>query len=340
LNSPFESQQIAPSRIFLSRTPGREPLKLEKKEMGFVRVCSRWICLIPAMLVLLHLSALQAQQATGKPAGDYAGMLGPYHIKLHLKGAPDGSLTATVDSPDANLFGMQCTNFSLNGSALSFTVPVVHGTWSGMVSNDGSTLTGIWMQATQGAQPTPLNFARGNGTVDSSSPPTAMSQPQAPRNQQSANQCPIGSVANYWDGSSWKPLRTPELLNGERGFSFHEAMKNPFNNMRGNTSIIKYKGIESATVVAPDVRFCFFVSTNMTAQYLLGTLDVKDGYREIEYTQSDRGSEGWLPIRRQKAITSQRASDTMIVVTPNEPLPAGQYVIGTNAQIIYDFTVR
>lgn len=197
------------------------------------------------------------------------------------------------------------------------------------------------MQGTQ-TQPAPLNFTRGNGATDTAGPPMTMVQPRVlpHQAQQSATECPLGSIANYWDGSSWKPLRTPELLEGERGFSIHEAMKNPFNNMRGNTNILKYKGVESATVVAPDARFCFTVATNATAQYLLGILDVKEGYREIEYTQSDRGSQGWLPIKRQKPVTSQRASDTMIVITPTEPLPAGQYIIGTSGFLVYDFTVR
>ena len=303
----------------------------------FYRACS----ILFAVLCAASFSV--AQPSNGKPTGDYAGMLGPYHIKLHLNTAPDGSLTATVDSPDANIFGIPCANFSLNGPALSFNVPMVKGTWSGMVSGDGSTLTGMWMQAMQGAQtqPAPLNFTRGNGATDTASPPMTMMQPQVPTHQaQSATACPPGSIANYWDGTSWKPLRTPELLDGERGFSIHEAMKNPFNNMRGNTSILKYKGVESATVVAPDARFCFTVATNMTAQYLLGILDVKEGYREIEYTQSDRGSQGWLPVKRQKPVTSQRASDTMIVITPTEPLPAGQYIIGTSGFLVYDFTVR
>jgi hypothetical protein len=295
------------------------------------------------LFALLATASFGTAQSNGKLNGDYAGMLGPYHIKLHLHAAPDGSLTATVDSPDANMFGLQCTNFSLNGPAFSFNVPMVQGTWSGVVSADGSTLSGMWMQGNQGpqAQPHPLNMTRGNGTTDAATPatppPAAVAVHQA---QQSATECPLGSIANYWDGTSWKPLRTPELLTGERGFSMHEAMKNPFSNTRGNTNILKYKGVESPTVVAPDARFCFTVATNATAQYLLGTLDVKDGYREIEYTQSNRGSEGWLPVNRQKPINSQRASDTMIVITPTQPLPSGQYIIGTSSFLVYDFTVH
>jgi hypothetical protein len=125
----------------------------------FYRACS----ILFAVLCAASFSV--AQPSNGKPTGDYAGMLGPYHIKLHLNTAPDGSLTATVDSPDANIFGMPCANFSLNGPALSFNVPMVKGTWSGMVSGDGSTLTGMWMQAMQGAQtqPAPLTSREATG---------------------------------------------------------------------------------------------------------------------------------------------------------------------------------
>ncbi|HZD48172.1 MAG TPA: hypothetical protein VE178_05440 [Silvibacterium sp.] len=296
------------------------------------------------LLALVAAASFGVAQSNWKPAGDYAGMLGPYHIKLHLHAAPDGSLTATVDSPDANMFGLQCTNFSLNGPAFSFNVPMVQGTWSGVVSADGSTLSGVWMQGTQGpqAQPHPLNLARGAGASDAAGPTPAMPQQTvlATAPQKGVASCPLGSLANYWDGSSWKPLRTPEMLTGERGFSMHEAMKNPFNDMRGNTIIMKYTGIESATVVAPSVRFCFTVGTNATAQYLMGTLDVKSGHREIEYTRSDSGSQGWLPLKRQRPVNAQRASDRMIVVTPVEPLPPGQYIIGTSFNMVYDFTVR
>jgi hypothetical protein len=292
---------------------------------------------------MLSFPASLAAQGNHGVAGDYAGMLGPYHVKLHVHPAADGSLTATVDSPDANMFGMQCTNFLMSGPAFSFNVPMVQGTWSGVVSVDGSSLTGFWTQGTQGpqAQPHALSLTRGVGATNTADPPAALVQQPVPvqQAQQSATQCPPTSVANYWDGASWKPLRTPEALTTERGFSVHEAMKNPFNNMRGNTYIMKYKGTDSATVVASDTRFCFTVGTNSTAQYLLGTLDVKDGHREIEYTQSNRGSEGWLPAKRQRPINSQRASDTMILITPAEPLPPGQYIVGTSFLQVYDFTV-
>jgi CubicO group peptidase (beta-lactamase class C family) len=97
-------------------------------------------------------------RAQAKPtiAGDYLGTLGPLHVTLHLKMDPLGSVTGTLDSPDQGANGIVCADFHLDGQALSFTVPAVHGKWKGTVANDGASLSGTWDQGT----PTPLNFAR------------------------------------------------------------------------------------------------------------------------------------------------------------------------------------
>lgn len=87
-------------------------------------------------------------------AGDYAGTLGPLHVKLHVKVDTAGAITGTLDSPDQGALGIPCADFHLDGLALSFSVPAVHGVWKGTVTADG--LTGTW---DQGA-PHPLNFTR------------------------------------------------------------------------------------------------------------------------------------------------------------------------------------
>ena len=56
-------------------------------------------CLVAlAMLALAPLSVSAQQSPT--IAGDYAGTLGPLHVKLHLKVNADGKVTGTLDSPD------------------------------------------------------------------------------------------------------------------------------------------------------------------------------------------------------------------------------------------------
>src|ERR1035438_6027612 len=94
-------------------------------------------------------------RAQAKPniAGDYLGTLGPLHVRLHLKVDPSGLVTGTLDSPDQGANGIPCADFRLDGEALSFTVPAVHGSWKGTVANDGASLSGTWDQGS----PTPLN---------------------------------------------------------------------------------------------------------------------------------------------------------------------------------------
>ncbi|WP_161557720.1 serine hydrolase domain-containing protein [Acidisarcina polymorpha] len=86
------------------------------------------------------------------------GTLGPLHVRLHLKVDSSGLVTGTLDSPDQGANGISCADFRLDGEAMSFTVPAVHGSWKGTVANDGASLSGTWDQGS----PTPLNFARDN----------------------------------------------------------------------------------------------------------------------------------------------------------------------------------
>jgi serine-type D-Ala-D-Ala carboxypeptidase/endopeptidase len=89
-------------------------------------------------------------------AGDYVGMLGSLHVKLHIRTSADASLTGTLDSVDQGAMGLPCDDFHLDGAALSFSVPRVHGSWKGDVSSDGASLTGTWNQGS----PMPLTFTR------------------------------------------------------------------------------------------------------------------------------------------------------------------------------------
>lgn len=89
--------------------------------------------------------------------GDYAGVLaGALHIRLHIREAPDGHLSGTLDSLDQGAMGIPCADFQLEGSQLTFAVPAVKGTWKGTLSADGSSLSGIWNQGS----PMPLAFRR------------------------------------------------------------------------------------------------------------------------------------------------------------------------------------
>jgi serine-type D-Ala-D-Ala carboxypeptidase/endopeptidase len=105
--------------------------------------------------LLLWISVCAPAQSAS-PVGDYSGMLGPLHLKLHLKPGPNASLSGTLDSPDQGAIGLPCANIKIDGKTLNFEVPSVSGKWSGSASADFATLTGTW---TQGS-PMPLTFQR------------------------------------------------------------------------------------------------------------------------------------------------------------------------------------
>ncbi len=108
-----------------------------------------------AMVLGLGSSTASAQQ---KPtlAGDYIGMLGSLHLKLHLTVGADGAIGGTLDSPDQGAAGIPCSEFQFDGRALSFTVPTVGGSWKGTVESGGNSLSGTWSQG----NPQTLVFTR------------------------------------------------------------------------------------------------------------------------------------------------------------------------------------
>jgi len=108
----------------------------------------RWL----ALLVCLGAAAAEPP----KVGGDYAGTLGPLHLKLHLKVSPEGVISGTLDSVDQGAMGLPCANFRLEEKTLTFEVPRVGGRWRGTVLNDGATLDGSWSQG----QEMPLVFRR------------------------------------------------------------------------------------------------------------------------------------------------------------------------------------
>lgn len=77
-------------------------------------------------------------------------------IQLSIRSDRAGQQYCSLDSPDQHAFGLTCANVSLSGEQFSFDVPLVHGRWSGTLSEDQQTLTGTWTQG----QPLPLNLQR------------------------------------------------------------------------------------------------------------------------------------------------------------------------------------
>jgi fermentation-respiration switch protein FrsA (DUF1100 family) len=93
--------------------------------------------------------------------GDWNGKLtvgtAELRLVLHISKAPDGNLTATLDSVDQNAPGIPVNSVTLKDSKLDLTIDAVHGTYTGKVSADASEIDGTWSQGTAMA----LNFHRG-----------------------------------------------------------------------------------------------------------------------------------------------------------------------------------
>ncbi|MGB0065574.1 MAG: hypothetical protein WBP85_14095 [Terracidiphilus sp.] len=111
-------------------------------------------CLAVFALLALVPSHVSAQQ-NATLSGDYAGTLGPLHIRLHLKQTAAGKVTGTLDSIDRGAMGIRCEDFHVDGQAVTFSVPAVQGMWTGTLAPDG-TLNGTWVQG----HSLPLNFTR------------------------------------------------------------------------------------------------------------------------------------------------------------------------------------
>jgi len=114
--------------------------------------------LIVAVAALGPGSMPAAAQASATIQGDFVGTLGPLPLKLHIRLAPDGGLSCTLDSESQGALGLACADVRRDGQNLSFSVPSVHGSWKGAVDSNGANLTGTWDQGT----PMSLNFSKDN----------------------------------------------------------------------------------------------------------------------------------------------------------------------------------
>ena len=300
--------------------------------------------------IFFMMTALGFAQQKPDLAGDYAGLLGPLHVKLHLASGSDGTLTGTVDSPDQNMFSVPCADFHLNGQALSFTVPMVHGTWVGFVGGNGTSLSGMWNQGS----PVPLNLTR-VGTADNTAATTDSTHAGPPSARESTNPssttgsseqpCPSAYGLSYFDGSGWKPMMLAVIMPKEQGESLKEGMKNPLNPMRGRTLITRYKDPAAPLTLEASPRFCVRIAPNYNpSNILIGRIDVKKDHRELEtspYKGFQEAADSWMPAKRVQAIDIKRISDTVVEVTPQKPLPPGQYILGGPPMIgMYDFGVQ
>jgi hypothetical protein len=144
------------------------------------RIDSRWMLLAMTFLTLVPLSRAQAQVA-----GDWQGVANiqgtDYHVIVHITAASDGTLGATLDSPELGATGIPTSGVTFKDSKFSMNVDAYHGVYTGTLSSDGAKITGVFA----GDQDTPIEFTRVGTAVN---PPAATPAATA-------------SIAGDWNGS-------------------------------------------------------------------------------------------------------------------------------------------
>jgi hypothetical protein len=112
--------------------------------------------LISALFVSMILfgALASAQDITGDWQGPLTTPMGELRLVVHVTKAADGTLKATMDSPDQAMAGAPLDTFTLDGSKVHFTLNVAKGVFDGALKGNG-TISGYWTQGT-GGQKMPL----------------------------------------------------------------------------------------------------------------------------------------------------------------------------------------
>jgi hypothetical protein len=109
-------------------------------------------------VTLLALAPLAGAQT--QVIGDWQGVATiqgtDYHIIVHITAAKDGTLAATLDSPELGATGIATSGVTYKDSKLTMNVDAYHGVYTGTLSADGTKITGTFA----GDQETPIEFAR------------------------------------------------------------------------------------------------------------------------------------------------------------------------------------
>jgi fermentation-respiration switch protein FrsA (DUF1100 family) len=110
-------------------------------------------------------------------AGDWSGTLGAggagtLRIVFRLVASEDGSLGATLDSPDQGAYGIAAGPVTVDGGSVRIEVGAVGGHYEGTLSDDGMRLDGTWHQ---GGGSLPLALEK--GTVEGPARPQVPEPP-------------------------------------------------------------------------------------------------------------------------------------------------------------------
>ncbi|MGA9885409.1 MAG: hypothetical protein WBQ34_16965 [Candidatus Acidiferrales bacterium] len=99
-----------------------------------------------AALVFSTAFVAQAQNIVGDWQGTLKAGTVELRLVLHFTKGGDGSLKATMDSPDQGAHGIPVTSVSLKDSELTFSVDSVNGSYEGKVNAAGTAIAGTWFQ--------------------------------------------------------------------------------------------------------------------------------------------------------------------------------------------------
>jgi acid stress-induced BolA-like protein IbaG/YrbA len=99
-----------------------------------------------------------AQDITGDWQGPLTTPMGELRLVLHITKAADGTLKATLDSPDQGVGGVPVDSINVDGNKVHFVVTVIKGNFDGSLKGNGS-INGNWMQGV-GSQKMPLVLSK------------------------------------------------------------------------------------------------------------------------------------------------------------------------------------
>lgn len=123
--------------------------------------------------------------AAGQPvsvAGSWSGELSvgvaSLRIVFHITRGPDGSLSATMDSPDQGATGIPASEVRVEGDSVHIGVAVAGGDFDGEVASGGDTIRGTWSQS---GRTFPLELHRIEQGSGPATGPNESARPQEPR---------------------------------------------------------------------------------------------------------------------------------------------------------------
>lgn len=150
----------------------------------------------PAHATTAHAAAAQ------DPVGRWHGsLMGALRIGLRIERDIDGTLRATLDSPDQGAAGLKFDSVSFAGDSLHAVLHMVNARYDARMSTAGDSLLGVWGQ---GRMAVPLWLARGE-------------VPPRPRPQDPVPPYPYDTLAVAFDNAQVKGVRLAGTLTLPKG---------------------------------------------------------------------------------------------------------------------------